>query len=710
MDSATEKQLEARERPVVGPAMAFTAPVMFAYASHFLLFHRVTGRSIELLQRAFPRRFSAARDQVVLDASDHGGASVLERFVEAGYLEPAPRVAHRDSASWVVPTGMRDLLANELLRYGSVNHDEGRLHESLSASDALLGFRAPLLETLKSAAADTADDEPLIGELAVQLRFASDWAELEQLWYRYGMRIMVTDPLATHTAFGALPEPVLHQFPGLWLAHVYVESTSVMQRVRDLPEGEDLDLLVERLSLQVTECTASLGPRWRELSSPDARVHVGVNWMRFQRLRGEFAAAQETLGELQQQIQAAAPLSRPASDRNRAFFKLEQGILHFFGERWPEALESLREVTLLWQRPGYGDYVPAFAFALMGLMHEFRGSRDRAAECLVQAQGIFGEVQDYAYVSVLTSTVEAMLALDRLETDRARELLDMLERTAPESELWPIVLLVRHWTDVLSGDPAAVARKQEQLSGRATGAGRLSPLAMRLVHRVRVETLLSRGQAQRARAVLERQTASSSSQLSQPSHDCWARVSLMGGRNEQALRYVDIVVHASRASARDRAQAHLIGAAAQHALGDDSAVDHACSAAVEEMRQAGTLLPLATLPPGARVELVERCSRKPGWHELLVDLGLTPAAAAGRFAALTGGFPDNALLVDLTLREGELLMLLDQRLTQAEIARRLHLALSTVKKQVAGLYRKLGVESHGAALEQAYRIGLFDNA
>ncbi|MGK0742087.1 LuxR C-terminal-related transcriptional regulator [Leucobacter sp. Z1108] len=702
MDSATEKQLEARERPVVGPAVAFTAPVMFAYASHFLLFHRVTGRSIELLQRAFPRRFPAARDQVVLDASYPGEGSVLGRFVEAGYLETAPRVPHRNHAGWIVPAGARDLLAHELLRYSSVNHEEGRLHESLSASDALLGFRAPLLETLKSAAADTADDEPLIGELAVQLRFASDWAELEHLWYRYGMRIMVTDPLATHTAFGALPEPVLHQFPGLWLAHVYVESTSVMQRVRDLPEGEDLDLLVERLSLQVTECTAALGPRWRELSSPDARVHVGVNWMRFQRLRGDFAGAQETLGELQQQVQAAAPLSRPASDRNRAFFKLEQGILHFFVERWSEAMESLREATLLWQRPGYGDYVPAFAFALMGLMHELRGSRDRAAECLVQAQGIFGEVQDYAYVSVLTTTVEAMLALDRLETDRARELLDRIERTAPESELWPIVLLARHWTDVISGDPAAAARKQEQLSGRATGAGRLSPLAVRLVHRVRVETLLAQGQAQRARAVLERQTSSS--------HGCWARVSLMGGRNEQALRYVDIVVHDSRASARDRAQAHLIGAAAQHARGDDSAVDHACSAAVEEMRQAGTLLPLATLPPGVRVELVERCARKRGWQELLLDLGLTPAAAAGRFAALAGGFPDRAVLVDLTLREGELLMLLDQRLTQTEIARRLHLALSTVKKQVAGLYRKLGVESHGAALEQAYRIGLFDNA
>ena len=44
------------------------------------------------------------------------------------------------------------------------------------------------------------------------------------------------------------------------------------------------------------------------------------------------------------------------------------------------------------------------------------------------------------------------------------------------------------------------------------------------------------------------------------------------------------------------------------------------------------------------------------------------------------------------------------------MAKSLHLALSTVKKQVAGLYRKLGVDSQRAALEQAYRIGLFARA
>ncbi|MGK0715202.1 LuxR C-terminal-related transcriptional regulator [Leucobacter sp. W1153] len=705
MDSASERQLEVDEHPIAGPAVAIAAPVMFAYASHFLLFHRVTERSIELLQRAFPRRFPAERDQAVLGIDARGMAPVLERFVEAGYLEPAPDAAHRDQSGWVVPALTREMLTRELLRYGSLSHAEGGTFESAAEDEMLLRFRAPLLEMLRSAAADTADDEPLIGELSVQLRFASDWAELEQLWYRYGMRIIITDPVATHAAFGTVPEPILHQFPGLWLAHVYVESTSVMQRIRTLPQGEDLNMLVERLSLQVTESTASIGPRWRELSSPDARVHVGVNWMRFQRLRGDFPGAQATLGELQRLFETPTPESRQASDRNRAFFKLEQGILLFFVDRWPEALESLREATLLWQRPGYGDYVPAFALSLMGLMQELRGPRGRAAECLEQAQRIFGEVWDFAYVSVLTVTVEAMLALDRLEVDRARDLLQILESTAPDSELWPIVLRARQWTEVLSDDPAAAARTLEQISGRATGVGRLGPLAVRLVHRVRIESLLAQGQVQRARGVLDGQSDRSPS-----SHGCWARVFLMGGRYEQALRHVDIVLHDPRASSRDRAEAHLIVAAAKRALGDEAGVDRACAAAVEEMRQACTLLPLATVPPGARGALVERCAGMPGWPELLRELDLTPTEVRSRFASLVGGFPDTALLVDLTVRETELLVLLDQRLTQAEIARKLHLALSTVKKQVAGLYRKLGVESQGAALEQAYRIGLFDGS
>lgn len=698
-----EEYVDTAARPPLGAPPGALAPVLFAYASHFLLFHRVTERSIEVLQRAFPRRFSAARDRIAVASAMHPDASALDRFVAAGYLEPAPRIGFRDPGAFVVPEEMRDLLTHELLRYSAAPHGAEMPRDEAATTAALNEFRAPLRETLRTLAADTAADEPLLSELAIQHRNLGEWAELEEFWYRMGMRILVTDPVAVQLAFGDLPEPVLDRFPGLWLAHVYVESTAPLQQLRSVPEGEHTDLLVERLSLQVTEQTASLGAGWRELSSADARLHMGVNWMRFQRLRGDFSGALQTLDELQLLLQTDRAAGRSASDRNRAFCKLEQGILLFFMDRATEALEALREVTLLWQRPGYGDYVPAFAYALMGLICELQGARSRAVEYLAQAQAIFGEVWDYAYFSVVSGTVEAMLALDRLEVDRARALLDALDGSAPESEWWPVVLWVRHWVDVASGNATGLSA-HAQLIGRAIGAGRLSPLARRILHRVRAEGLLAQGQAQRARAVLLAEAASPFA----PPHDCWAGLLLMGGRVEQALRHVDVVVHDPRATARERAGGWLTAAAGQHCQGDRVAVDRACAAAVTELRHACTLVPLAMLPQRVRAELLASCARQPGWVELLECLELSPGEADRRARALSGGFPARALLVDLTPRESELLRLLDQQVTQPEMAKSLHLALSTVKKQVAGLYRKLGVDSQRAALEQAYRIGLFD--
>lgn len=705
MDAAMGRQGDTDRRRPFAQVTAATAPVMFAYASHFLLFHRVTEHSIPLLQAAFPRHFSGDRDHQVLEAGQFLGDGVLSRFAEAGYLEPAAPVDYRDQVAWVVPGEIRELLQHELLRFGPTGVEPESARDRTQAEAALRSFRRCLLEPLRAAASDTATGEPLIGELAVQLRFASEWAGLEELWYRYGMRIMVTDPVATHEAFGSIPEPKLHEYPGLWLAHVYVESTSVMQRIRSLPAGENVDLLVERLSLQVTECTATLGPRWQRMGSADARLHVGINWMRFQRLRGDFTGALATLGELQKLLEAHQPAQTSASDRNRAFFRLEQGILYFFVDRLPEALEALRESTLLWQRPGYGDYIPAFAWALMGLIYELRGPRAQAAECLAQAQAIFGEVWDFEYVSVLTITVEAMLALDRLDIERAREMLEKLEIAAPRSEMWPVVMIAQQWGELLAGDVAAAARTQARLSERATGAGRLSPFAVRVVHRVRVVGLLALGQAQRARGYLERQAESPIP----PSHESWAGLLLAAGRADQVLRHVDIALNDPRVSDRDRASAQLMGAAAHLVLGDEPAADRACTAAVEELALACTLVPLATLPPRHRAELAARCAKAPGWRGLLKRLGLDPEEAAARIASIGGSDSETALLVDLTSREADLLRLIDQGLTQAEMAKRLHVALTTVKKQVAVLYRKMGADSRAATLERAYRIGLFDD-
>ncbi len=64
------------------------------------------------------------------------------------------------------------------------------------------------------------------------------------------------------------------------------------------------------------------------------------------------------------------------------------------------------------------------------------------------------------------------------------------------------------------------------------------------------------------------------------------------------------------------------------------------------------------------------------------------------------------LIEDLTWREREVLELLAERLTNREIAARLHLAESTVKEYVSGILGKLYVKNRRQAVTRAGELGL----
>ena len=63
---------------------------------------------------------------------------------------------------------------------------------------------------------------------------------------------------------------------------------------------------------------------------------------------------------------------------------------------------------------------------------------------------------------------------------------------------------------------------------------------------------------------------------------------------------------------------------------------------------------------------------------------------------------------DLTWREQEVLTLLSERLTNREIAERLHLVEGTVKDYVGKILSKLYVKNRREAVERAKNLGLLD--
>ncbi|MGW0555311.1 response regulator [Streptomyces sp. NPDC002926] len=60
----------------------------------------------------------------------------------------------------------------------------------------------------------------------------------------------------------------------------------------------------------------------------------------------------------------------------------------------------------------------------------------------------------------------------------------------------------------------------------------------------------------------------------------------------------------------------------------------------------------------------------------------------------------------LTAREGEVLTLIAEGLTNVEIARRLHISTATVKTHINNLFAKAGIHDRAQAVRYAYREGL----
>jgi DNA-binding NarL/FixJ family response regulator len=88
------------------------------------------------------------------------------------------------------------------------------------------------------------------------------------------------------------------------------------------------------------------------------------------------------------------------------------------------------------------------------------------------------------------------------------------------------------------------------------------------------------------------------------------------------------------------------------------------------------------------------------------DAALDPSVQHHVVAALAGPEPDRELPDDLTPREAEVLALIAEGLTNAEIADRLVVSAATVKSHVNRIFFKTGAHDRAQAVVYAYAHGL----
>ncbi len=148
------------------------------------------------------------------------------------------------------------------------------------------------------------------------------------------------------------------------------------------------------------------------------------------------------------------------------------------------------------------------------------------------------------------------------------------------------------------------------------------------------------------------------------------------------------------------------------AQGNEEATLAALRQAVELAAPGGALRLLVDCGPGliGPLQKLQAAGVAPSYIEIVLAAFDSPAPSTGPTAPsqdTTGDAVRLDISVEtLTNREIDVLILLAERLSDEEIARRLVLSSGTVRKHTMHIYAKLGVNNRRAAVAQARRLGL----
>jgi LuxR family transcriptional regulator, maltose regulon positive regulatory protein len=446
-----------------------------------------------------------------------------------------------------------------------------------------------------------------------------------------------------------------------------------------------------------------------------AHLLLGVVRLLLARQRGNLLAVAEEARRLQALTEAPDAVPADLGEELRALALINLGITEAWTARLEEAQRHLEKGVVLARRIGR-PYLEFSGLAHQAAVEIFR-SLARAAERSRQAIELarrHGWTDESAAGIAYIMLANALAWQGRLE--EAEGWIQRAERTV-KAEAEPAAALavcyVRGRLELARGrdaDALAAFRAAERLAG-------LLAAPHLLVVRVRVlllHALVRMGELERAESTL--------TDLGEQDHEHWeiriavAALRLAEGEPRMASAALAPVLDGSAPVPPWNwlAEASLLEAIAQDALGDPAAADRAVERALDLAEAERAVAAFMLYPaPG----LLERHARYSTRHAALISeiLDLLPeghgkAGVHGELASsrvrVDVGRPALRLTEPLSQSEIRVLRYLPTNLSAPEIARELSVSVHTVRTHVRHLFAKLGAHGRTEAVERARGLGL----
>ena len=397
------------------------------------------------------------------------------------------------------------------------------------------------------------------------------------------------------------------------------------------------------------------------------------------RKEGRFAEAASICDDLASRAVSSSgtPETTVVSD---AAFCFQAGLTYFFAVRPHEAMGLLRRA----RSAGAGTPVGEDAAAVLGLMHALRGEGPEARAALSTDRSPRRHHRNNARLAHTAEQIAAaLLAIDRLESDVALDILVDIEASTAPNELWALTLYAQGSLALLTHTPMdglrrikAEIRKHPELHAGYNAV---------LVNAIRADLELALGDFDRARNLV----ADSTHLFTAPVH---ARMRLLTGDPAGSEALVHHYGTDPNCTPRQAMELAVLGAAAACALGRDTEARPHLDRAIALSQQTGLLRPFTMVSP-----LMAR-------H--LGSLGVDLPTAAEPTALDTATYPKSKPVVRLTPRERAVLDGLIAGRSARTIAKVEFVSVNTVKTQLRSLYRKLGVNSGKDAVIAARHLML----